>query len=80
MSERHACRVVKQPRLTNSRRRTRIAAGARQATAIVCSGDVARWPIASFAHCFETDGIRRRQLRGRENILKRSWFTSARSA
>ena len=25
----------------------------------------------SFAHCYETGGLRRRHLRGRDNILKR---------
>ena len=33
----------------------------------------------SFAHCYETGGMRRTHLRGHENILKRNWFMWGRS-
>jgi len=41
--------------------------GARQLRQELCSGGAASWVERSFAHCYETGGMRRCHLRGREN-------------
>ena len=55
-------------RRKNSKPSTRTGGGYEASTARAYCGELAE---RSFAHCYETGGLRRYHLRGRDNILKR---------
>jgi len=55
----------------SNKRCTRTAAGAGRVRQEFYCGGAASWSSAAFAHCYETGGMRRCNLRGHENILKR---------
>jgi hypothetical protein len=60
-----------QAKPSNSRRCTRTGSECGASTARACCGGAASWVERSFAHCYETGGMRRTHLRGHPNILKR---------